>query len=56
MTTLEPSSFDFYVDKTHAQPLIGLQVNSASGTVRIPMTVKTAGDIGAILVSHAANM
>jgi hypothetical protein len=56
MTLDEPNSFDFYVDTTRARPVIGMKIVSASGSVTIPMSARTAGDIGALLLAHARHV
>jgi hypothetical protein len=53
MTLYEPQSFDFYIDTTNPLPVIGMTINAANGTVTVPMSTRTAGDIGALLVAHA---
>jgi hypothetical protein len=57
MTTLVPTSFDFYIEGRPPDKVIGLQVNAADGAVRIPMAGPTAGDICAVLqsLSRAVN-
>jgi hypothetical protein len=54
MTLYEPQSFDFYIDTTNSHPVIGLTINAANGTVTVPMSMRTASDIGALLVAHAS--
>jgi hypothetical protein len=54
LTLYEPQSFDFYIDKTHRRPVIGLTINAANGSVTVPMSSRTAGDIGALLMAHAS--
>ena len=46
--TLEVESYDFYTGDSG----LDLVVNSASGPVTIPMTSRTARDIGAMLVAY----
>ena len=53
MTTLAPNSYDFYVDKAKDHP-VTLQINTKRGSFRIPLTSRTCGDLGAVLLSHAA--
>jgi hypothetical protein len=53
MTFDDPSGFDFYVDTTRRHPVIGLVITSATGSVTVPFSVRTADDVGALLRAHA---
>lgn len=46
--TLDVQSYDFYTDATS----IDLVINSTNGPVTIPMSNRTARDIGAMLMAY----
>ena len=55
MTFDDPRCFDFYVDRTRrGDPTIGLVITSASGSVTVPFSARTANSVGELLLAHAA--
>ena len=55
MTLDQPRCFDFYVDRTRrGDPTIGLVITSASGSVTVPFSARTANNVGELLLAHAA--